>query len=317
MYRYLQKLARLEDFDVQLEYKTGIRGKWVKFSTTNSSQYDGKYIVHRKCLNKEIILDLDSPDLWLNKWALYWIQRTLDGHGISYHSYYSGGKGFHVSIFFDVSIQVDDIAKVKSVLTTSQRLSIIRRDILEKIKHENPIINNYYQPLIDWQMIDTHRKLIRAEGSRHHKGGVKFLLSGCPLDFDGIPSIPSMPSDYKMNKVKLGYVFQDILLQEYNKPKVEYTGEKRYVRRIVKQLLRRKIVDGRKMALYIIVRELRHSDYGESTIKTMINIWNNIGHEKGRLPMSYVQAQINNKNTYPLKSVTIKEYINNIIFTGE
>jgi hypothetical protein len=190
---------------------------------------------------------------------------------------------------------------------------------------------------IDLQIIEIPRKLIRAEGSKHHKGYFKTFLGS---------DVRTLNENLKSFQSSKGFILDDVKikdkLNEISKPlhdylikklniKMEEQKDKRRqeqfnklrvvkqkgLRPIVKDLLNKPLEDGRKVILFILIRELIGSKINKEDVKNIITKWNNLNHTKGSLTDNYIYLQLKaaiNKDVKPLKIETINKYLNQVIF---
>ena len=328
-FEFYQDLNNFEDIEIRIEKQVD---KWTPFKDLILNDFIYKNdIIHRSIMPSEIIIDLDKPNIEDNKQLLLFNCQLLEDNKIKYYVYYSGGKGFHIQFYFnDYFKYFSDLQKQQILsLEINQRFILIKKGILEFLKVD---LNN-----IDLQIIETPRKLIRAEGSKHHKGLFKTYLGsniveisenlktfqsskGFILDnvkiMDKLNEMSKPLHDYLINKlnIKMEEQKHKRRQEQFNKLKVI---KQKGLRPIVKELLNKPLEDGRKAVLFILIRELIGSKINKDDILKSITKWNNLNHTKGSLKESLIYLQLNEalkKDVKPLKTETIKQYLNQVIF---
>lgn len=331
-FELLAELSKYEDYDIQIEVlPERTRWKWEKFSECwdklpNILNDDNK-VIHRKVLNNEIVFDFDAEVFNDNQIAVYYLLNVLHSKGLSYKIFFSGGKGFHIHMYFDYDIINSYPFEEVSKLTESNKIKGIRRKALEVIfenyEEEYSLIKQY----IDDCIIDVYRKLIRAEGSKHHKGRYKkeFVLDS-PKDIFAVTLeqemyIQETHKEIKLNKLRLLEPFEEaILLERYQKAKqsafvFEDTKENKYLRPQVYNLLNKRIIDGRKIALFILCSEMRLKKWSKEKAISWLSKWNS--NHTDSLSNILLMSQINqiySKEPIALRNSTIEEYLKRITF---
>jgi len=328
-FEFYQDLDNYEDLEIRIET---VIDKWTPFKELSSTEFIYKNdIIHRSIMPSEIIIDLDKPNIEDNKQLLLTYCQLLEDNKIKYYVYYSGGKGFHIHFYFNDYFKFFSDLQKKQVLSLeiNERFTLIKKGILEFLKID---LNN-----IDLQIIEIPRKLIRAEGSKHHKGYFKSFLGS---------DVRTLNKNLKSFQSSKGFILDDVKikdkLNEMSKPlhdylikklniKMEEQKDKRRqeqfnklrvvkqkgLRPIVKDLLNKPLEDGRKVILFILTRELIGSKINKEDVKNIITKWNNLNHTQGSLTDNFIYLQLKDaisKDVKPLKTETINQYLNQVVF---
>jgi len=328
-FEFYKDLDNYEPLEIRIE---DYINKWTPFKDLSIIDFsDKKDIIHRSIMPSEIIIDLDKPNIEDNKQLLLTYCQLLEDNKIKYYVYYSGGKGFHIHFYFNDYFKFFSDLQKKQVLSLeiNERFTLIKKGILEFFKID---LNN-----IDLQIIEIPRKLIRAEGSKHPNGYFKtFLGSYCGTLSENLKTFQSSEG-FILDNVKISSKLNEMsetlneyLITKLNKKMEEQKDKRRKehfntlriikqkgLRPIVKDLLNKPLEDGRKVILFIIIRELIGSKIKEEDIKDIITKWNNLNHTQGSLNNNFIYLQLKDaisKDVKPLKTETINQYLNQVIF---
>jgi len=299
----LEKLSEYEDFEIQIEYPSGARSKLQKFSEIDKKDLlNPNNILHRTMIatdtHIEIVLDLDHKDWSTNKIAYGFMLDDLEDKKIQMNTYFSGGKGWHIHILFEYSTELttEQVQKYKEKLKNKYYKVIKTKIIKWLLLGKKALHKDWYEKynIIDYQVLN-HRHTIRAEGSRHHKGGWKTYTN---QDFCADISSLVLPDKTKhlpMNKLRLSV--SEELEEEINNNTTDYPQEYKTnniglsnIRQSVRKLLKSRLLDGKKSAVFIISRELLNNG---CTIEQCINVlmkWNNKQPEQ--LEQNYIINQV-------------------------
>jgi len=127
--------------------------KWIKASQWNWETEP----TDRQILFNEIVIETDEPEMMTNQKLTIEFQKTLKEKGISFYTYYTGNKSFHIHFF------VDGLENIEQ----DQR-KLIKKTIAKEITKDN------------YKYVDEanfHEKsMIRIEGTTHLKTKKKSRL---------------------------------------------------------------------------------------------------------------------------------------------
>lgn len=328
-YRYLFELSKYEDFDVQIETidkDKRFRSKWESFSLACGipNNFISDKIVHRKVLSNELVFDFDSEIFGINLSCVFHLVYVLTKKNFKYTLYFSGGKGFHVHLFFDYEIINSYEDKEISKLSDSKKITAIRNKVLVEIFKGFREAYEFIRPYMDWQIIEVFRKLIRAEGYKHHSGKYKQqIVLDKPEDifnWEYQENLEFTKPDLELNQLKLIEPFEkSILFERYLRMKRSTFSnnykDNNYLRSRVYEFLSKPLRDGRKTMLFILCSEMRGKGWSKDKIISFINKWNSIQTEP--LNDITIQSQINqicNKDVSPLRNETINKYLKQVVF---
>ena len=157
--------AKFGDFVVSYSWALNKYSKWVNY-------YPGLFIdktcVERQVLDNELLFDFDNKDYKENVIGAKLLIKRLESHGLKFYCFFSGNKGFHISVFFD-----------KPLIKT--KYSVLIKKAIEHDFSFKDVLKRYYIDLmddlfcsdfIDTPLMSVGRHLIRTVGSINFKGGL-------------------------------------------------------------------------------------------------------------------------------------------------
>lgn len=262
--------------------------------------------LHRSVLPNELLLELDEPSITRNLTVAKLVCRILSREGIPYWLFYSGGKGFHVSTFLELSTPPKEL-----------------NEKMEKGGFDWYGFRNY----LAWRVIGDVRRcfkvdrlklvqrrtLIRACGSLHHAGGFYKVYLGAE------DVLPSTASDFEKYQIKDPVVANEFYPEElvewgadewmpYIENYLKYLAKKKPKKPMVKgakkpmlcldYFLSNPLPDGRERAVILLANRLKYS-YAEDALLKRLYEWNN-NHQGGHLPRSLINSKV--KYAYHYKS---------------
>jgi hypothetical protein len=132
-------------------------------------------IDYRTIFANEIIIEADA-DTKTNQRLIQKVAETLNNHNIPYQAFDSGGKGFHIHIFF--TLPTDELAKEAEQYRVTH--DIIRFRLFEhllKLTQLTPEDKKWIDPKCVKFKSDNKGRLIRAVGGRKFVSGKWFYKS--------------------------------------------------------------------------------------------------------------------------------------------
>ncbi len=309
---YLESLSKYGDFEVQIEYPSGARSTLQKFSEVDKRELlNPNNILHRTMIANdsyiELVLDLDNEDWATNKIAFAFMLDDLEDKKIQTNNFFSGGKGWHIHCMFKYSLNINEseVQKYKQKLQNKYykaiKTKILRYILLGKKSHHKDWYERY--KMIDYQVLN-HRHTIRCEGSKHHNPrhiGYKTLVTDICTNLDTLV----LPDKIPLNKLKLRV--SDELEQEINNNTTKYTKEYKSsavgfknIRQPIRKLLKARLLDGKKSAVFVISRELLNNGFDSNECIAVLCKWNN--KQPTQLEEQYIVSQV--KSAQNKKPVT-------------
>lgn len=324
-----QRYYYLMDMSSQRNFKIALRDaeneRWTKWNPfpggLMSSDHQGVGVdVHRSMLDNEIVIESDYPEYVDNFEAAKIVGRIIEGKGFTPHYYYSGNKSIHIHVFLDweETLFVWEIINEKKV----DNIAIFKKQFIEWLRAKmiscwDTNIRDFDKDLIR----ATH--LIRCELSKNKKG-FKTFLGYTHNDLSFIPYVCNEDNRIypRLGKIKKSFPHSiPELIEEF----IEFKSKKRpmnvptfnpadcptEIRKSVTRLLSddfKKIGDGNKRAMFIIVSELRRV-MGDTEAKAAVNDWNN------RMGNPIRQGDIDyrfNKEPYVLSNKFIDTFVSEI-----
>jgi len=326
---YYKNINDYEEIEIRIEK---VMEKWTPLNQLSNTDFVYKNdIIHRSIISSEIVIDLDKPTIEENKKILLKYCEILEKNKIKYYVYYSGGKGFHIHIFFKNYIKhfTEEQKKQIMCLEVKDRFIVIKKGILEYL--------NINLKDIDLKIVITPRKLIRAEGSKHNMGYYKTFLGANKGEIKAKLKTFQYKDRFYLDNIKIKVKLNDIskdmsiyLIKKLNYKIKKLIEKKRKealdsirptkqkgLRPLVSYLINKPLQDGRKIVLFIIIRELIINEKNKEKIKKLITKWNKLNHTKGSLSESYINLQIEDaikRKVRPLRSKTLQMYLEEIKF---
>lgn len=295
--------------------------------------YDNTKAIHRTTLANEIVLDYDEKEFEKDNITIKYRESVLknkelvindllklDKHKYKYDVYFSGNKGFHVHFF---------INPIKNLLNKTQQKLIQKMDLKKvMVVLKKSILDSIGINIekIDNAIIDQIYHNIRVEGSFHYTGQkYKYYLGSNLYEFKkntkdidelfirtsnfDLKSISNNKYDDLNNGLDKNMIkifmekINEINSKEEENILIKYLKKGKYknynniknseLRPKVAELLTRKILDGRKKVLTIILSEMSSLEWEKEEIENKIDVWNNLGHSDGPLSQKYINGQIN------------------------
>jgi len=309
-YYYLDKLNNQQKIKITLMDRDNNHWtKWGEFpGPLLSNQHNGVAVdVHRSMMDNEIVIESDYPDYIDNFEATKIIGNILEKKGFVPHYYYSGNKSIHTHIFIDWVT----FFQIKN-----------RKEFIEWLRSKMISCWDTNIRKFDKNLVKTTH-LIRCELSKNKKG-FKTFLGYTHNDLSFIPYICNEENRIypRLGKIILSspncaWELIEEFLEYKNKPKPTLTsnfnpdncsGE---IRKSIRRLLSndfKKIGEGRKRAIFIILSELRRV-VGDDKAKVMVNDWN------VRMGAPIKQSEIDyrfKKKAYTLSNKYINDFMKEI-----
>jgi hypothetical protein len=287
-YSYLEKISEADNFKIALRDAENDRWtKWAPFPNgLMSTNHRGVGVdVHRSMLDNEIIIESDYPEYIDNFEASKIVGRIIEGKGFSPMYYYSGNKSIHIHIFLDweiVTVYYEELSENKIEDVKKFKKEFIEWLRTKMISCWDTNIRKFDKDLIR----ATH--LIRCELSKNKKGFKTFL----GYTHNDLSFIPYICNEDNMIYPRLGKTVLSTphclpdLIEEFdefkknvkpmNVPSWNPDDCPKDIRKSVGRLLSddfKKMNDGKKRAMFILVSELRRV-MGDTQAIAAINDWN-------------------------------------------
>jgi hypothetical protein len=152
-------IVKSTDQDILLsQQKKSSSGKtyWTKWIKTSKWNWNDEP-TDRQILTHEIVIETDEPEMEFNKKLTIEFHKTLRQKGISYYTYHTGNKSFHIHLFVDGLENIEQYQRKK-----------IKEFIAKEITKDK------------YKYVDTsnfnNKKMIRVEGSMNIKTNKKSRL---------------------------------------------------------------------------------------------------------------------------------------------
>ena len=305
-------LMKLNNSKLKISLMDRDTNKWTKWVTfpgplIHKGNLQMAVDAHRSMMENEIIIESDYPDYVDNFEAAKIIGKIIEGKGFTPMYYYSGNKSIHIHIFLDWTtfFQIEDRKEFIIWLRTKM------------ISCWDTNIRQFDKDLIK----ASH--LIRCELSKNKKGFKTFLgysnndLSFIPYICNEENRIYPRIGEIKLSSPHCTKELIDEFLEYQNKPKPQNISSfnpkdcPNEIREAVGRLLSddfKKVGDGSKRAMFIIVSELRRIA-GDEKARDMINDWN------VRMGSPIKQSEIDyrfTKKNYTLSGKYINDFLEEI-----
>ncbi len=157
----------------------------------------------RSILVNEVVLDPDTP-IWDDlKREMDKITTTLTAQKIPFMLAYSGGKGCHLHLFFDMNVNIPKELFDKCRDTNFDLYKAFRQHVFEyimKISNANVDLLKIDKPKINWQILNMGSQ-VRDFGTQRGNGFYKTLIDEVPINRPLAPLPLVFPTNIELWKI--------------------------------------------------------------------------------------------------------------------
>ena len=294
---YMKEIPHVAQLQLAVQHPDMAFSKWGTLHPLYLQYYP---CVHRKVSPLELVFDCDAETYDKNRYGAYIIANVLESLQIPFNAFYSGNKGMHVHVFYDIDPGCSYSTRVLVLERFNKKMLLdLRKWLFERVFAS---ARKYFTE-VDKSVSKASAHMIREAGSVHYKTGFLKTYVGSdsrtilnklqPIRKLSEGDLAEFPPGIKVWHVPEALIIEFLSQQKKHKQLnlAAFSGEAEDLngkyRRMCERLLGMQLTDGRKRAVFAIAGYMKLCKVPMKKAVEQIDEWLD-----GHVPRSQIEVTL-------------------------